>query len=280
MGRTALVGFHAAYFDKEGLPESRVGNALIGSYLTQIGLSETAVVYMTQAAPTELTLLTLQDAERIGIEVLPFDQHAPTTEPAQRITPREPPRNQRELSKRALSFVNLIHSKWSETNTAGLAWLDPLYADEVKFYGNTISRAEILTVKRLFTERWPERNYRIQPTSQLATFVPKASPIPCNKSSRSVVIVFPTTGAGAGRNRWRCDGLLFGLVNEFGTAWMLWCLALLSLLWRCSACNSSEKRSTTPMGTPSCSGPPQLQFMTIDAVHAIQLGGSKCLCCA
>jgi hypothetical protein len=74
MGRTALVGFHAAYIKKEGLPSSGVGNALVGSYLTQIGLSETAVVYITQAAPTELTLLTLRDAEKIGIEVSPFEQ--------------------------------------------------------------------------------------------------------------------------------------------------------------------------------------------------------------
>jgi hypothetical protein len=59
-----------------------------GSYLTQIGLPEAAVVYVTKAAPTELTFLTLQDAQRIGIEVLPFEQYAPTTEPAQRITPR------------------------------------------------------------------------------------------------------------------------------------------------------------------------------------------------
>jgi tetratricopeptide (TPR) repeat protein len=35
-----------------------------------------------------MTFLTLQDAQRIGMEVLPFEQYAPTTEPAQRITPR------------------------------------------------------------------------------------------------------------------------------------------------------------------------------------------------
>ncbi len=33
---------------------------------------------------------------------------------------------------------------------------------------NPISRAEVLTEKRLFTERWPERNYRIQPNSMNA----------------------------------------------------------------------------------------------------------------
>ena len=89
MQRGAQIGFHAAYINREGRPsESGVGNALVGSYLTQIGLPETAVIYVTKAAPTQLTFLTLQDAQRIGIEVLPFEQYAPTTEPAQRITPR------------------------------------------------------------------------------------------------------------------------------------------------------------------------------------------------
>ena len=104
-----------------------------------------------------------------------FEQHAPTTKPAHdppplkwddvRIKPNEIPRDDQELSKRALSFVNEILSKWSETNAAGLAWLDPLYADEVNLYGKLISRAEVLTEKRVFTERWPERNFRIQPNS-------------------------------------------------------------------------------------------------------------------
>ena len=178
MERGAKIGFHAAYTVNEGrASESGVGNALVGSYLTQIGLSETAVIYITKAAPTQLTLLTLQDAERIGIKVLPFEQHVPTTKPADepslksddvRITPGETPRDYQEASKRALSFVNEIHSKWSETNAAGFAWLDPLYADEVDFYGKLISRAEVLSEKRLFTERWPERTYRIQPSSMNA----------------------------------------------------------------------------------------------------------------
>ncbi len=113
MGRTASIGFHAAYIKREGrASESGVGNALVGSYLTQIGLSETAVVYITQAAPTQLTLLTLQDAERIGIEVLPFEQYAS----AQRIDPPPlkwsdvritPPRNTTRSSriKQARSVV-------------------------------------------------------------------------------------------------------------------------------------------------------------------------------
>src|SRR6516164_4855978 len=66
MERGAQIGFHAAYIKKGGqASESGVGNALVGSYLTQIGLPETAVIYVTKAAPTQLTFLTLQDAQRI-----------------------------------------------------------------------------------------------------------------------------------------------------------------------------------------------------------------------
>ena len=74
MARGAQIGFHAAYTEKAGrASESGVGNALLGSYLTQIGLSENAVVYITQAAPTAMTWLNLRDAKQIGIEVLPFE---------------------------------------------------------------------------------------------------------------------------------------------------------------------------------------------------------------
>jgi hypothetical protein len=55
MGNGAYIGFHAAYIKKAGqATETGVGNALVGSYLTWMGLSERAIVYMTQAAPTEM----------------------------------------------------------------------------------------------------------------------------------------------------------------------------------------------------------------------------------
>ena len=146
MGHTGHVGFHAAYIEKEGRPsESGVGNALVGSYLTQIGLSETAVVYITQAAPTELTLLTWRDAEKIGIEVLPFEQPTPDTKTAPRVTPREttPPSRSNstpqtndnarwcvencpakcQASWRRLGFprVEACYEKWGELNRLGIA---------------------------------------------------------------------------------------------------------------------------------------------------------------
>jgi hypothetical protein len=165
MGRTALVGFHAAYIKKEGLPsESGVGNALVGSYLTQIGLSETAVVYITQAAPTEMTWLNLRDAKQIGIEVLLFEEQTPATKPAQPDTPREA--SNQEISSRARLFVKEINSRLSRINAA--EWVGQLYADEVISYGKLRSRREIVTEHRLYTEQWPERSYSIQDKSMHA----------------------------------------------------------------------------------------------------------------
>jgi hypothetical protein len=113
MGRAAYVGFHAAYVERAGrASETGVGNALLGSYLTQIGLSERAVIYITQAAPSEMTWLTLSDAEQIGIEVLPFQQQAPATKPAQRVVSRETPNEElSEVTRRALLFVTTLNSK-------------------------------------------------------------------------------------------------------------------------------------------------------------------------
>src|SRR5262249_31674661 len=45
MGATAHIGFHAAYLKSTGL-ESGAGNALVGAYLNQIGLSESAIFYV------------------------------------------------------------------------------------------------------------------------------------------------------------------------------------------------------------------------------------------
>jgi hypothetical protein len=63
------IGFHAAYDSTSG-KETGVGNALVGAYLTKIGLSYDAVIYITQAAPNEMTWLNISDAARHGIKVM------------------------------------------------------------------------------------------------------------------------------------------------------------------------------------------------------------------
>jgi ATP-dependent protease ClpP protease subunit len=63
---TSKVGFHAAYNAQEG-HESGMGNALVGSYLTDLNLSKEAIAYATMASPHEMAWLHPSDATRLGI---------------------------------------------------------------------------------------------------------------------------------------------------------------------------------------------------------------------
>src|SRR5437016_2474388 len=70
MASTAHVGFHAAYVTENGqVHESGAGNAIVGAYLNQLGLSQNAIAYLTSAPPDSLQWLTANDARQLGIEV-------------------------------------------------------------------------------------------------------------------------------------------------------------------------------------------------------------------
>lgn len=70
MTPVASVGFHAASINQRGqVSETGIGNALVGAYLTRIGLSYSTVAYVTQASPSSMTWLTVKDASQHGIEV-------------------------------------------------------------------------------------------------------------------------------------------------------------------------------------------------------------------
>jgi hypothetical protein len=63
------IGFHASYIVKNGQPsESGVGNALVGAYLTQLGLPQKAIVFVTSAPPEGIEWLDQNKARSVGIE--------------------------------------------------------------------------------------------------------------------------------------------------------------------------------------------------------------------
>ena len=71
MHPTALVGFHAAYVEKNGrISESGVGNALVGAYLNELGLGFDAIVLVASAAPEEMNWLNAAKARQAGIEIV------------------------------------------------------------------------------------------------------------------------------------------------------------------------------------------------------------------
>ena len=66
----ALVGFHAASIQREGTTqETGSGNALTGAYLNQLGLTQSAIYYITEKAPHEMNWLSRESAMELGIEI-------------------------------------------------------------------------------------------------------------------------------------------------------------------------------------------------------------------
>jgi uncharacterized protein len=81
VGREAQVGFHAAYLEKDGrFHETGVGNAVVGGYAANLGLSTAAIMFLTSAPPEGFNRLTEDVARRAGITAM-FGDTGRLTEP-------------------------------------------------------------------------------------------------------------------------------------------------------------------------------------------------------
>jgi hypothetical protein len=70
LSEVGRVGFHASYLSEGGRQrESGVGNAIVGSYLASLNLTDAAVIFATSAPPDRLNWLSSANADDIGIAV-------------------------------------------------------------------------------------------------------------------------------------------------------------------------------------------------------------------
>jgi hypothetical protein len=75
LSKKSRVGFHAVFVeDAEGqkLPAG-VGNALVGSYLNSLGLSEKIVTFVTIAGPDSMRWISKSSADSLGLKVSVLD---------------------------------------------------------------------------------------------------------------------------------------------------------------------------------------------------------------
>ncbi len=171
----ARIGFHAAYIVRRGrAQESGAGNALIGAYLSRLGLTDRAILYVAQAAPDDMTWLTPSAAGRLGLDLTVLTPReaalpvpltpprdggtkapAPGTEPPPAVTVSNRP-------ERAMAFASKFYSIWSDTNARALGAFRTFYADTVLFYGTRATRQALMERKEAFAQRWPERVYAVQ----------------------------------------------------------------------------------------------------------------------
>jgi hypothetical protein len=167
VGEDSRVGFHTAYILKTAGPaESGPGNAILGAYLNQIGLSEEAILYITHAAPTSVQWMSLEEAAEYGIVVAklpPASVRPPADDPVGTPHPQGSP------EQRAIDFVQALFESWSGSNAELLAILDKVYTEKVLYHGKSTPRQSVLLSKRRFANRWTQRDYAIRPGSLSAT---------------------------------------------------------------------------------------------------------------
>jgi hypothetical protein len=167
MGQGASVGFHAAYILRAyGPVESGSGNAILGAYLNQLGLSEDAILYITKTAPTSIQWMNLRDANEHGITVamLSPQQAVP---PSSGVAIAE--QRAESPERRATDFVRSLLAHWSKPSAEALPLIEGLYAETVVFQGRSTPKQEVLSSKRRVAERFNERSYTIQPGTLSAT---------------------------------------------------------------------------------------------------------------
>jgi hypothetical protein len=187
MSPTASVGFHAAY-DKSGDPHG-LTNAVVGAYISRIGLPIEAVICATIAGPQEMMRLTPEMAEKCGISVRlvrppPPAQAStlppPIVPPATQMSPAPPipVEPTPSLEERARRFVDAIFDVRKFKDQTALDWLHGRYNGSVKYSGKERTREEVIAAIERFFNRWPERAHNPIPDSIF---------VECKTSSNCVV---------------------------------------------------------------------------------------------
>lgn len=160
MGKAALIGFHSVYRVENGTPvEAGAGNAVYGAYLSQLGLSDRAIMYLSNAAPTSMNWLTPAEAESFDINLTIFD---PTTKQA---TPKPSGPRPDDLNTRSRDFVIALNAIVSGPTEKFLSLLNGIYADQVLYFGKSTQRADVASQLIKFVARWPIRSYVARPES-------------------------------------------------------------------------------------------------------------------
>jgi hypothetical protein len=67
------------------------------------------------------------------------------------------------LEDQALELLASINSDWSMPNWEALERVGSYYSEAVNFYGNEVTRFDVHAEKTKFAERWPVRQYRVDP---------------------------------------------------------------------------------------------------------------------
>ena len=173
MGANSQIGFHAVSIRGTG-QETGAGNALVGHYLSQIGLAEVAALYITHEGPRSMTWLSLADAIKAGIDVAVLDAPG-SSGPSE---PTKPVQSDiASLHQRSKQFITALYDILSGPEEKITPTLNNVYADPVRYFGKETSRKDIVTQEERFRARWPMQHY--EPKEETVTIDCDANALTC-----------------------------------------------------------------------------------------------------
>jgi len=226
---SSKLGFHAAFNSRTG-QETGEGNAILGAYLSQLGLTYAAIAYVTKAGPADATWLSAADANELGIEYQVIDAPnpelsrefgrtglapsstaavppalppatAPPPSPRGRVVPAESapiasPLGRDLVSRFAERWLGQVPIAVFNSPRMDHEMLLVLYdgsAPTIRYYGEDKTIEEVIADKLAFAKRWPERSYVIR---------------------RGSVVVEPQAEIAAGNNVIKATGIVDFVANS------------------------------------------------------------------
>ncbi|MEQ8482280.1 MAG: hypothetical protein RIC18_16650 [Hoeflea sp.] len=163
---SARVGFHLAYKSDMDQTESGAGNALVGSYVTNLGFGDNVVRYITSAAPDDMQWLSSRDADLLGIDIVVSDSRD-----VKSVTTEALPSESEgvDASATAAELIKSIILSTAYSDTKALELVTRFYADQVLYFGEMRSKKDVYSDKVKYFKRWPYRSVSLRDETILAS---------------------------------------------------------------------------------------------------------------
>jgi hypothetical protein len=149
----AGVGFHGVY-NADTLQPSGAGNAIVGSFLGKLGLSDAAIAYITNPGAEDMQWLTAADARALGIDATAVEcrrgncTFTSINTGATGIIAAPPKESQSETERSVATVIERLQEIWSGDPDRYLQVANDVCEDTIRYYGKYQSRDEVVADKR------------------------------------------------------------------------------------------------------------------------------------
>ncbi|WP_189411023.1 hypothetical protein [Neogemmobacter tilapiae] len=149
------LGVHQISSDSGDLESGQLALSDMMDVLSDYNVPDDVIVDMLRTPPEEMHIYTPEQLATLGIIGTSSSRVAKPTTPTA------------DMSKKdlAAAFVQDFNRLWSLPNAQAVDTLAEKYALTVNYYGKSLTNFAVIEDKRAFAERWPLREYLIEPGS-------------------------------------------------------------------------------------------------------------------